>query len=168
MIAMNNLINAKKTGFAVLVTPDFVGGWGHDYADEGVDIDLERFLQHSEEIALKWAEIAEEYQVEFFAPQSEFNGPIERNFGTIEEASIITTDWHAEMLPKIKEVFSGKIIAKIDQPREGIVVPGYDYVGITVGHDYQTVQNVREGTARTYEIAKQIGEDLFQQDIPRI
>ncbi len=77
---ISQLKKAKKAGFAVLVSPNFVGAAGHNYAEEGINIDLNRHLKNSEEVALKWAKIAEEYQVEYFAPQNEFNGPIRGNF----------------------------------------------------------------------------------------
>lgn len=153
------LKKAKKAGFAVLVSPNFVGASGHNYQEEGIDINLEKHLKNSEEVALKWAKIAEEYQAEFFAPQNEFNGPIRGNFAEqgAEEARI-TTEWHQEMLPKLKKVFTGKLMAKLDEPREGINVTGYDYVGQTISHGNGNLKNVRNHLITEYKVLKEIGE----------
>lgn len=151
------LKKAKKAGFAVLVSPNFVGVSGHKWADEGVNIDLKRHLQNSEEVALKWAKIAEEYQAEYFAPQNEFNGPIRENFAEKgAEESKITSEWHKEMLPKLKEIFTGKLMAKLDEPREGINVLGYDYVGITISHGNGNLENSRKRLNSDYKILKEI------------
>lgn len=156
---ISQLKKAKKAGFAVLVSPNFVGASGHNYAEEGINIDLDRHLKNSEEVALKWAKIAEEYQAEYFAPQNEFNGPIRGNFAKkgAEEARI-TSEWHKEMLPKLKEVFTGKLMAKLDEPREGIDVSGYDYVGQTISHGNGNLKNVRNHLITEYKVLKEIGE----------
>ena len=154
------LRKAKQAGFVVLVSPNFVGAAGHNYAEEGINIDLKRHLQNSEEVALKWAKIAEEYQAEYFAPQNEFNGPIRGNFAEIgKEEARITTEWHKEMLPKLKNVFTGKLMAKLDEPREGIDVSGYDYVGITISHGNGDLKNVRRHIANQYVTLKEIGRN---------
>ncbi len=154
------LKKAKKAGFAVLVSPNFVGAAGHNWAKEGIAIDLKKHLQNSEEVALQWAQIAEQYQVEYFAPQNEFNGPIRGNFAEIgKEEARITTEWHKEMLPKLKNVFTGKLMAKLDEPREGIDVSGYDYVGITISHGNGDLPNVRKHIANQYVTLKEIGRN---------
>ena len=158
-VYISQLKKAKKVGFAVLVSPNFVGAAGHNYAEEGIDIDLERHLKNSEEVALKWAKIAEEYQAEFFAPQNEFNGPIRGNFAETEEEEVrTTTEWHQEMLPKLKGIFTGKLMAKLDNPREGIDVSGYDYVGMTISHGNGPMEGVRKWLADSFVILKKIGE----------
>ncbi len=153
------LRKAKNAGFAVLISPNFVGAAGHDYAKEGIDINLVKYLENSEEIALKWAEIAERYQAEFFAPQNEFNGPIRGNFAANEqEEARITTEWHKEMLPKIRKIFNGKLLAKLDMPKEGMDVSGYDYVGMTISHGRGGKENVRKKLSEQFQLLKKIGE----------
>jgi len=157
---ISQLKKAKKAGFAVLVSPNFVGASGHNYAEEGINIDLKKHLKNSEEVALKWAKIAEEYQAEYFAPQNEFNGPIRENFAEKgAEESKITSEWHKEMLPKLREVFTGKLMAKLDEPREGINVLGYDYVGITISHGNGNLENVRKRLNSDYKILKEIASN---------
>lgn len=153
------LRKAKSSGFAVLVSPNFVGASGHDYAKEGINLNLKKHLQNSEEVALKWAEIAEKYQAEFFAPQNEFNGPIRGNFAVDEqEEARITTEWHREMLPKLRKVFTGKLLAKLDTPTEEMDVSGYDYVGMTISHGNGGKENVRKWLSDKIKILKKIGE----------
>ncbi len=158
-VYISQLKKAKKAGFAVLVSPNFVGAAGHNYAEEGININLEKHLKNSEEVALKWVNIAEEYQAEYFAPQNEFNGPIRGNFAEkgAEEARI-TSEWHQEMLPKLRQVFTGKLMAKLDEPREGIDVSGYDYVGQTISHGNGNLKNVKNHLITEYKVLKEIGE----------
>jgi len=79
------------------------------------------------------AKLAEEYHVEFFAPMNE----PEVLFGPSASAT-----WGQEILPKIKDVYSGKIIWKggavgdihpdPGQPDQ-TNFSGYDYIGFTLG-----------------------------------
>lgn len=158
-ILTSNIIKSKQKGFSVLVAPNFVGPSGHDFKEEGIQITKERYLEISEEVALKWAEISEKYKVEFFAPQNEFNGMIGGNFAeSDEEIAKITSEWHKQLLPKIKEVYSGKTIAKLSTVQEGIDVAGYDYVGITIFHGNDPLEEFRERIARQYKILSKVAE----------
>ena len=62
-------------------------------------------------------------------------------------------------MPKLKEVFTGKLMAKLDEPREGIDVSGYDYVGITISHGNGDLPNVRRHIANQYVTLKEIGRN---------
>ncbi len=62
------------------------------------------------------------------------------------------------MLPKLKNVFSGKLMAKLDTPAEGMDVSGYDYVGMTISHGNGGKENVRKWLAEHYVILRNIGE----------
>ncbi len=44
-------------------------------------------------MAWKWAQIAEQYQAEYFAPQNEFNGPIRGNFAEKGAQDYIFIAW---------------------------------------------------------------------------
>jgi len=78
------------------------------------------------------AKIAEEYHVELFAPMNE----PEVLFGPSASAN-----WGQEILPKIREVYHGKVVWKggaagdIEPPfgQPGPNFSGYDYVGFTIG-----------------------------------
>lgn len=71
------------------------------------------FTKEMTRVALKYAQIAEEFGVEYFAPVVEPGHHI-----SVEEADV----WLQELLPKLREVYSGKIIWKkqandLDQPK---------------------------------------------------
>jgi hypothetical protein len=158
---MLNLFRAKENNFAVLLTPNFIGPNGHNWKEEGVDITKERFLQISEEVMLKWAKIAEEYNVEFFGPQKEFNFILARNW---DDSVKISNTWHKEMLPKLKKVYQGKLIVLLGRAELGIDVSGYDYLGITVGpgntvnRQTQSLPKYREELHDHYQLTNDIAK----------
>ena len=150
----SNIVRAKEKGFAVWVAVSFVGMFGNIH--EGVT--QENFLKVSEEVALKWAKIAEECQVEYFGPQNELDYIIEQNF--IKDSSTnaeIIADWYEKMLPKVKEVYSGKVIAKFSRPG-GDMIPtasqyiGYDYVGTAIFHRFKGIENYRDSLVPEYSL----------------
>jgi len=106
-----------------------------------VALTMSKCMPKSKEISIEaWnsrvvelAKLAEEHEVEFFAPMNE----PEVLFGPSASA-----DWGQDILPKIKEVYSGKIIWKGGapgdiQPEHGPLnrtnFSGYDYFGFTLG-----------------------------------
>ncbi|MFH1832855.1 MAG: hypothetical protein ABH816_01625 [Candidatus Levyibacteriota bacterium] len=105
-----------------------------------VALTMSKCMPASKKIALEaWnarvielAKLAEEHEVELFAPMNE----PEVLFGPSASAT-----WGQEILPKIREVYHGKVIWKGDavggiQPAPGQPGPnfsGYDYVGFTIG-----------------------------------
>lgn len=158
-LLISNIVQAKENGFAVLVAPNFVGPGGHNFKEEGINITRENYLKISEEVALKWAAIAEKYQVEFFAPQNEFNGMIGGNFAqNDEEITQITSWWHKQILPKIKEVYSGRIMVKLSTVQPGTDVTGYDLVGMTIFHGNDPLAEFRKRIANQYKTLKEVAE----------
>ena len=106
-----------------------------------VALTMSKCMPKSKEIALEaWnsrvvelAKLAEEHEVELFAPMNE----PEVLFGPSASAT-----WGQEILPRIKEVYNGKIVWKGGAP--GDIEPdpgnpnltnfsGYDYLGFTLG-----------------------------------
>lgn len=121
-LMISNIQTAHKNGLKVALT-------------------MAKCMPKSKEISLEaWnsrvvelAKLAEEHEVEFFAPMNE----PEVLFGPSASAT-----WGQEILPKIKEVYHGKIIWKGGAP--GDIEPdpgnpnltnfsGYDYLGFTLG-----------------------------------
>jgi len=130
---ISNIVRAKQQGFAVLLTTDFLGANPGSFEEQGVRITEEQYLAVSEEAALYWARIAEKYNVEFFAPQSALDGMMEMNFAENQsDAGTKASEWHRGMLPKLRERFSGRVIAKIGQISEVYDMTGYDYMGLTI------------------------------------
>ena len=103
---------------------------------------MQQFLDVVEEEALAWAKLAEEYQVEYFAPANELPSKLhnllaeysesERQRKKIEKAN----EWHKYMLPKVREVFKGKVIAKLGDYSTGLDTQEYDVIAYTIGHDF--------------------------------
>lgn len=88
---------AKKQGMAVHIAPQVVAGWSTDG-----DISDKKLEKYTKGI-LKLAELCEKYGVEYFSPMNEADLALGRNRAV---------KWHAEILPEIREVYSGKVIAK--------------------------------------------------------
>lgn len=155
-----NIVRAKEAGLAVLVAPNFVGPGGHNFKEEGININKENYLKVSEEVALKWAAISEKYRVEFFAPQNEFNGMIGGNFANSDdEIAQVTSDWHRQLLPKIKAIYSGRTMVKLSTAQKGIDVSGYDYVGITIFHGNDQLEEFRRRIIKQYQIVSEVAEN---------
>lgn len=161
---IQNIVKAKENGLAVLVALNFVGPGGHNFKEEGIEINQEEYLQISEEVALKWAGIAEKYKVEFFAPQNEFNGIIGGNFAqNDQEIAQITSFWHKQLLPKIKAVYSGKTMMKLSTVQKGTDATGYDLVGITIFHGNDPLADFKSRIISQYQTVKTVAEKSNSQ-----
>ena len=137
------IVTAREAGFAVLLGP-LVGRIGDPSPIEQID-DWDRFKEDSIEIAVQWAAIAEELQVEYFMPFCELNAvlfaqeaperPEEPRY-TFDEAVALITEWDSKALPQIRAVFSGKLISQIFSTYPGSLlqypVAGYDIFGIAL------------------------------------
>ena len=150
----SNLVRAKQEGFAAYVGVSFVGSGQESIADKGARITLDEYLQISEELALEWARFAEECRVEYFCPQQELDYMVLQNFitGFDEKANAerarVVAEWHRDILPKIKEVYTGKLVAKFafmleEKAASGEHYQGYDYLGVAIGHGQQSLEGFR-------------------------
>jgi hypothetical protein len=146
----SNIIKAKENGFAVMVVPSFMPMGDPVLKNQGVSITEQEFKEASTQAALKWAEIAEKYKAEFFAPQNEFDVLIDVNFADDEEVFVITSKWHRNILPSLRKRFSGKIIAKLGRCLPDMDVTGYDYVGITISHQEKGLNQFRKDIKQQY------------------
>ncbi len=95
------------------------------------------------DIVLKWAKFAEENNIEMFAPGIEMNLIFEEN---------ISGKWFRAILPKIREIYNGKIITAehYDIERWKILdkykaFDGYDCIGLTFfpRKEYDGVSDIR-------------------------
>jgi hypothetical protein len=135
---ISNIIRIKDAGFAVIISTISADPDKIIFEERGIPMTLEKYLQASEEFALKWAKISEDYAVEYFAPQNEFDIQLEQFTLNDEgdpdedEMSRIASEWHKQLAPKIRDVYSGKIIAKFGDTRETDDLTGYDYIGVTI------------------------------------
>lgn len=140
LTTISSIATLKRAGFAIVLILD--AGGGPIAEKEYTKLTPEQFLKIVEEEALEWATIAEEYKVEYFAPANELPSKLhnllagysesERQRKKIEE----TNKWHKYMLPKVREVFHGKVIAKYGDYAYGLNPQGYDVVAYTIGHGF--------------------------------
>lgn len=132
--ALINITLSKKLGFSVLFTIDFLGfSMGKNLREQGINITLDKYLAAASELSLEWAHIAEENNIEYFAPHNAFDGMMGMNFAHDEvEIGVLLSDWHADILPKLREVYSGKLVAKVGEIYPNYNVSGYDLIGLTI------------------------------------
>lgn len=130
---VHTILMAKEKGMAVILFPDYFeleeGGMGR----LGISDDLE---YHLEKIALDLAEIAEEYQVEYFAPVNQIEMILVSNEYGVAETQKRTNDFYARLTPKIRQIYSGKIMFKMGGFNDwdnynGISLEGADIFGFT-------------------------------------
>ena len=97
-LMFNLMKQAKKNGLAVHIAPQAFGPGGAEPGNVD-EKDIEKYTKK----VIGWAKISEKYGVEYFSPMN-------------EACYVLGMDraieWHKEILPKIREVYSGKIIAK--------------------------------------------------------
>ncbi len=149
---IDQIVKAKKAGFAVLLAPDLVGG--DNKKVEGVE--LESFLEETKKISLEWAQIAQQYQVEYFAPQNEFDYVLDFNFSEPNENNRqkyvdISNQWHKDLLSGIKQVFKGKIMYKTASPDFNIEASGYDYIAIDFSQYNNNLEEFRKNVKNYYQ-----------------
>lgn len=107
-VIIHRMLMAKREGFAVSFVPDLPELF--DLGKENYPIDeLEpQFI----DLALEWAKIAEEYQLEYFAPINEYEKLLESNGYDLEFIHQRTNAFYEKLIPQLREVYSGKIIIK--------------------------------------------------------
>ncbi len=123
-------------------------GAHHEYG-QGLRIDVENFLEQAEEIAIRWAEIAENNGVEMYAPRKE----LQKFIGQKK-----ALEWDDEILPALRGAYNGNLVrgalvdfAKWDplarQVWQGEELPssfaGWDYLGVDFyGSDTDTFEDL--------------------------
>lgn len=158
----SNIVIAKEEEFAVFLAPNFVGGDMTSLNEKGIDITLEEYLSASEEAALEWAEVAEEFNVEYFSPQNELDYMIQMNYEQDrDKRSQILANWNKHILPQIHEVFTGKVIVKFAWIDESIAKTasdyiGYDYIGIDMSHGNNDLEQFREVVQEGFKNASNV------------
>jgi len=130
------ITTAHNYGMKIFLTP-YVES--REYRDKKWNLSEEVWS----DTVLKWAKFAEENNVEMFAPGVEMNLILEEN---------IVGEWFKTILPKIREVYSGKVITaeQYDDKRWKILDEhnafyGYDCIGLTFfpRKEYDHVSDIR-------------------------
>jgi hypothetical protein len=123
---------AKAYGLDVYIIPFLMWeGWEGGGVEKVPEEHLDNFLEQLNDRAIQWAEFAERNDVEMLTPMCE------THLYLGWEGS---SQWHQEILPKLREVYSGKLIVahqnNVDFPTMGEKIPeldygGYDYAGLS-------------------------------------
>ena len=150
---------AKKNGFAVHLALSFGGGQNRRF-----DVPLEKFLSDTKTEAVKWAKIADEYQVEYFAPASEIDYQIFREYfdedwsssQKQDEAVEIANKFHEDILPEIKETYGGKVVYQRGMFNPNHLSKGYDYLGTGLNQVGRELEDFRGLVSEVYSSAEEI------------
>ena len=150
---------AKKKGFAVSMSISFVGQSGQKFEN----VSMEKYLSDSKEVAIKWAKIAEQQNVEYFAPQGELGVQLFINYFSgdwgnateLGEVVKIVNKWYEEILPEIKKVYSGKTVLQegLNGPSfriNNLQAKGYDYIAIDFNQASDNLEQFRERVKQLY------------------
>ncbi len=109
-----NLIRAKKAGFqTVLIAHDLYDLFPDANQNKNEKINHEDYTDDIERTALQWAEVAEKYKSEYFVPINEFEYVLYENGYSAEQACQITNEMYRKIIPKVREIFKGKIYCRV-------------------------------------------------------
>lgn len=120
-------------GFGTIIIVDATHPHFNHLLEES-EYSTEYLLEQVTPLILQCAQMSEEYGVEMFAPMYEVQllegGPARNNFPAEEKLDDIS-EWAQEILPQIKEIYSGKLAFHIQSFPEGIPLydlEGYEYI----------------------------------------
>lgn len=169
---VHNILLARKLGLAVILFPDY-----HQLEDGGlskhnISDDLESRL---EAVALNLAEIAEKYNVEFLVPVNQIEMILNSNGYSKEETVKRTNAFYASVVPKIRQVYSGKIIYKLGgfgdwSNYDDISLVGADMFGFTGcynrrGQDLEfVIQDIKFSAAQADKLSEQYNIPWFNAE----
>ena len=148
---IDQVVKAKKAGFAVHLMP---------ICSPVTEVpDPDAFDEFALQQARKWAQVAEEYQVEYFAPFGEYERLMAAQ--ELSEAARVerVNSWNRKVLAEVRPIFKGKIILKV-----GAKFLDSDPAQFASGYDMLTVTTTGFPSAARFE------EDLnrFPERIRRI
>ncbi len=153
------IIRAKQAGFQVVLVAHDLYDMFPD-ANKNEKFNPEEYIEEVKATSLKWAKVAEEYNVEYFVPINEFEYVLYENGYSAEKACEITNKLYAEVIPKVREVFKGKIYCRVGgmDGQFGCMdfslcdVFGFTY-GFSGGKNYNT----------NFEKEFEVGEQLYEK-----
>lgn len=135
---------AKNAGFAVLLSTDDVPGFIYESETGPSPGQINK-------VALLGAEMAETYNVEYYAPQNEFNDDLDREEFEAGEVTGFASEWFEDLVPEIKKIYSGKLIAKIGRPDDKLRLPSADAIAYTIDHYNEDLDVYRERIRQEYQ-----------------
>jgi len=147
----------KEAGFAVHLAIAFGGGQNKPFA-----VPIEQLLNDAEAADIKWASIAEELKVESYAPSSEIDYQIFREYygqdwtdqAKHDEAAQKSNEYHDRVLPKLRQVFKGKLIFQAGLYSQKLCSKGYDIFGTGLNSVSREVSNFAELATQVFGYAE--------------
>jgi len=160
-----NILAAKQQGLAVILFPDYVQLEDGGMTELNISDDLESRL---ETITLDLAEIAEKYNVEYLVPSNQIEMIFDTNGYSVAEAQERTNAFYASIVPKIKQIYSGKIMYKMGgfsrwSNYDGISLSGADIFGFTGCYNRNRdevdfmVSDIRTAAAQANKLSQKYG-----------
>lgn len=148
---------AKQKGLAVHVALSFSGGQNSSFG-----VPIEQFMADIEPFDIKWAEVAQQYKAETFAPSSEVDWQMFREYyqakwddqAGFDNAINKSNEYHARVLPKLREVFSGKIIYQAGLWSDKLGSVGYDIYGTGLNTSGAELKDFRDLAKKVYGYAQ--------------
>ncbi|MFC1522668.1 hypothetical protein ACFL6Y_09690 [Elusimicrobiota bacterium] len=113
---IHTILLAKKAGYAVFLSPDiepFLQLEPGQYLPE-------HFGRQFEAMALQWAEIAEKYKVEYFAPMAGHAYAMHTSKVSHDKIIKETRDFYNRVIPKVREIYKGKIYFRVSGGATGL------------------------------------------------
>lgn len=153
-----NIIKAKKAGLQVVLVAHDLYDMFPD-ANKNEKFNPEEYISEIKATSLKWAKIAEEYQVEYFVPINEFEYILYENGHSAEKACEITNKMYTEVIPKVKEIYKGKIYCRVggmDAKFGCMDFSQCDVFGFTYGFSSGT--NYKSNFAGEFKVGEQLYE----------
>jgi len=169
---VHNILLAKQQGLTVILFPDYFQLEDGGMTKLNISDDLEGRL---ETIALELAPIAEKYHVEYLVPSNQIEMIFESNGYSVEKAQQRTNAFYASVVPKIRKIYSGKIMYKMGgfgrwSNYEGISLKGADIFGFTACLNRnrddidRVVFDIKESAAQANKLSQQYGVPWFNAE----
>jgi len=158
---IDQVVKAKKAGFAVSITPIYFGGPVEPVPDP------DAFDEFALQQARRWAQIAEEYQVEYFSPFGEYEKHMSGQGLSIAALVERVNSWNRKALAEVRPIFKGKIVLKVSPIGLGSYsaqsASGYDIVAIcfSIGRTANPGENYNwlpESLQRNFSEAQAVAE----------
>jgi len=160
---VHTILMAKQQGFCVILMPDYPELEAGGMANLKNPDDFENAL---ETIALDLAEIAEEYGVEYFVPANAIEMLLVDNDYPLDEVYRRTNEYNASIVPKIRQIYSGKILFKMGgigrwERYKNISLEGADLFGFTgcyanecrfIADDIKTAAQIADWLSNKYNV----------------
>jgi len=157
--AIADIIRAKRAGFQVIFYPvDLFDLMPQYNPRKDEKINVEDYADDFEKLALKWAEIAEKYQVEYYAPFGEVGHMLVLNGMDRQQAAQIISNLYKKIIPEVRKIYHGKIYCKEGDMKKGLKYMDFspcDLFGFSDGSSSSIGnQDTREIMSMTEELAQ--------------